>query len=340
MNSMPHSRSAVAGAPGPARVLATTLSGDADEHAQNLNYWDQTYYQISRGRFSGRLDQLWLGELQIFRERTSEALHEAGSAWPGSRIFGIPLAQQGQARVWGQTMACDALFTMGSGDEFDLVAPPGLDIVGLAFPQRAFARAAAELEGHDVEQRLQARHLLALPPATMAKMQGYCREIFHRLDEDDSGLMSPHARRVLGDALLDRLLEALAAADSTPLATFTTVVRRELVRRAREFVLSRPADPVTVVELCRTLKVSRRTLQYCFQEVLGVSPNQYLRVIRLNGMRRDLRRARTGEDSVSDVAARWGFWHLSSCAADYRKLFGELPSVTLKGGTGEVRRLR
>jgi AraC family ethanolamine operon transcriptional activator len=33
---------------------------------------------------------------------------------------------------------------------------------------------------------------------------------------------------------------------------------------------------------------------------------------------------------VQDVAAAWGFWHLSQFATDYRKLFGMRPSETLK----------
>jgi len=32
---------------------------------------------------------------------------------------------------------------------------------------------------------------------------------------------------------------------------------------------------------------------------------------------------------LSDIAARWGFWHLSHFAADYKSMFGELPSETL-----------
>jgi AraC family ethanolamine operon transcriptional activator len=37
---------------------------------------------------------------------------------------------------------------------------------------------------------------------------------------------------------------------------------------------------------------------------------------------------------VQDVAAAWGFWHLSQFATDYRKLFGTRPSDTLKAAPG------
>jgi len=43
-------------------------------------------------------------------------------------------------------------------------------------------------------------------------------------------------------------------------------------------------------------------------------------------VRRELQTHR--RDSIGDVAARWGFWHLSRFAADYTRLFGELPSAT------------
>lgn len=36
------------------------------------------------------------------------------------------------------------------------------------------------------------------------------------------------------------------------------------------------------------------------------------------------------EHGVQEVAARWGFWHLSRFASDYRTLFGESPSQTLR----------
>jgi AraC family ethanolamine operon transcriptional activator len=47
-------------------------------------------------------------------------------------------------------------------------------------------------------------------------------------------------------------------------------------------------------------------------------------------VRRELRDANPATTQVQDVAARWGFWHLSHFASDYRAMFGELPSDTLR----------
>jgi AraC family ethanolamine operon transcriptional activator len=103
--------------------------------------------------------------------------------------------------------------------------------------------------------------------------------------------------------------------------------RARIVSRARERVVASGADgSLTVEGLCRELAVSRRALQYSFQEVLGLSPLAYLRAVRLNGARRAIKQC----SSVSDAATAWGFWHFGRFAQDYRALFGELPSQTFK----------
>jgi AraC-like DNA-binding protein len=53
----------------------------------------------------------------------------------------------------------------------------------------------------------------------------------------------------------------------------------------------------------------------------------YLRWKRLMAARQTLQHGTTG---VKDVALESGFWHLSYFAGEYRKLFGELPSSTLR----------
>ena len=88
-------------------------------------------------------------------------------------------------------------------------------------------------------------------------------------------------------------------------------------------------EPRDVDALCRHLHVTRRTLQNHFHAVLGQPPADFLKAVRLNACRRALRAATPGE-TVQDLAARWGFFHMGHFSQDYKALFGELPSQTLR----------
>jgi len=71
-----------------------------------------------------------------------------------------------------------------------------------------------------------------------------------------------------------------------------------------------------------------RTLHYAFVERYGLAPARFMKARRLNGARRDLCRIVSQETKISDVANKWGFWHLGQFAKDNRLWFGELPSET------------
>ena len=101
-----------------------------------------------------------------------------------------------------------------------------------------------------------------------------------------------------------------------------------MVSEAIEFALGDPTYSPTIREICARFNINRRLLHYCFQEVLGVNPHTYLRSLRLNRASRDLRSPAIDMPGVSDIAAKWGFWHLPRFAAEYHALFGELPSKT------------
>jgi AraC family ethanolamine operon transcriptional activator len=76
--------------------------------------------------------------------------------------------------------------------------------------------------------------------------------------------------------------------------------------------------------------VSARTLEYAFRERFGVTPVRFLKLHRLNAAHNALRRA-SRDDTVSAVAIRCGFSDFGHFARDYRELFAQLPSETLRG---------
>lgn len=81
--------------------------------------------------------------------------------------------------------------------------------------------------------------------------------------------------------------------------------------------------------LSEALDVSDRWIRAAFHKEFGVSPSAFFRARNLHLAHRDLRRARRGDTSVTDVAMRRGFWHLGRFSGLYRRFFGELPSETL-----------
>ncbi|MCH8337094.1 MAG: helix-turn-helix domain-containing protein, partial [Proteobacteria bacterium] len=83
-------------------------------------------------------------------------------------------------------------------------------------------------------------------------------------------------------------------------------------------------------ELCATANVSERTVQNAFQDIMGMSPLTYLHRLRLHRARDELRKAKSGSTTVTDVALNWGFWHFGEFSRAYRNCFGEVPSTTLK----------
>ncbi|MGB5636772.1 MAG: helix-turn-helix domain-containing protein [Waterburya sp.] len=77
-------------------------------------------------------------------------------------------------------------------------------------------------------------------------------------------------------------------------------------------------------------QVSERTLRTAFNEYFGVGPIRYLQLRQLNQVHHALGAADPEAVSVSDVLFRNGVWELSRFASRYRRLFGELPSETLR----------
>ncbi|MFN3886354.1 MAG: helix-turn-helix domain-containing protein [Aquabacterium sp.] len=305
---------------------------DVDEHAHNLTAWQQHYDQLGPGRFVGRLTEWRLPHIQVFREQTSQALRQSCEVWTDSFWFGVPdpLATL-PTRINGRLHGTHDVMVRPGGERFELVTPDRHSLFGVVVQRQALMDAAAQqgcrLDWHALQQ---AEVLRARDDARQACL--------HALD----GLLplsepQPAARRdadlqAMEGAVLSLLLDLLDTSEVDTAMRHSLARRQKVVTQAHAYVLAHPDQAVTVPELCERLHVSRRTLQYCFEEVMGLSPIQYLRAIRLNGARRHLREAALQGQGVQDVAARWGFWHLSQFALDYRKLFGESPSETLNRG--------
>ncbi|OLL71072.1 Transcriptional regulator, AraC family [Pseudonocardia sp. Ae168_Ps1] len=141
----------------------------------------------------------------------------------------------------------------------------------------------------------------------------------------------PVAREQLEAFVMTQLLHAGRHRYTDALAAPADPVRSGRLGPVVEYMEQHADTPLTPQELARVGCMSVRTLHSAFQQELGESPMGHLRRIRLDRVRAELLRCDPATVRVTDVALRWGFFHQSRFAQQYRDRFGELPRDTLRG---------
>ena len=100
--------------------------------------------------------------------------------------------------------------------------------------------------------------------------------------------------------------------------------------RFEEVLAEHLSRPLQMPELCALVVVSDRTLRLCCTQFLGMSPTQYVLLLRLEAVRRGLRDANPHNANVAEIAHRFGFPELERFSETYQATFGEAPSTTLQ----------
>jgi AraC family ethanolamine operon transcriptional activator len=328
------------------RLLATC---DAGEQASTGSFseWGQDYQQLSNGRYQGVVEDLALAPLKVLRETGNRIVFEAGALVPGAFALGVAAGMNGEAYFCGREYGAGTLAVLQPGAEFEMRTADAFEIVAAVFDPVALCallRAADSEVGHgagaeayaDAEQASAAEDMAAalrsLPTVShnpgAQHLVRFLRALLETARYAPGALETWPAQVQIADEFM-----ALATACTAPHAPAATRAigqgRDRVVRRLRLYLERQHADAgnaPTVAGVCAELGVTRRTLQNCMQEVLGVSPHAYLKAVRLHGVRRGLKAS--AHPGIADIAARWGFWHPSQFALDYRRLFGERASET------------
>jgi AraC-like DNA-binding protein len=157
------------------------------------------------------------------------------------------------------------------------------------------------------------------------------RQLLATMARIDSGDLAPGcgAFDEIESALLSAVLLALPHDRSGDLAAAGPAPSPRSVRRVIDYIHANADRPVALDDLVAVSGVAGRTLFKHFQAFKGMGPMAYLRRIRMDRVREALAAAAPGE-TVTAIALRWNFHELGRFAGDYRRMFGEAPSATLR----------
>jgi AraC family transcriptional regulator, ethanolamine operon transcriptional activator len=274
------------------------------------------------------LTHLTLDNLSVqWGQAGGKALIEGASKLGGLTIF---LQTQGAPAFSGNGHRFDelSLMVVGPDDEFCLSADgssrrwcslyvPNGDLVGANGETK---NAVGSMRG-----------VFQLLPQRIGRFRSVIEQLDEAVQQAPAAFESASAQQAAKQKLVREIRTVLAG----PLETEHphgrhAVPRKQIIRRSMDFVDQHDGEYLSVEQLATASGVSERTLRNAFQHYFGVAPVQYLNRRTLHQFRKALKAADPLRATVTEIATQFGVWHFGRLARDYRFLFGELPSETLR----------
>ena len=302
------------------QLLLDQCFSDPDEFASSIE-WDFDFRQLEAGPLRARAALIGTSHTIVMRVELNRAFHQAGMPPTGMLTFGLPDVENGDFKWYGKDACGGDILNFNLDGGFDGVSKAGFAGFTISMRETLLQEVSEVLElNFDYRDQIRATEIWRNTNQITNRLR---QRLFAAYDAVPN-FSCPDAQEFFDFSAAALLLEVLSGQGISS-TRLIQPFRSRALRMTMEWMDEIGELPLTVMELCRKTGFSAPTLYRAFSEEFGVGPKRYLHVRRLAGVRRDLRSLHTTE-SISDIAARWGFWHMGKFAADYRRQFGELPS--------------
>jgi AraC family ethanolamine operon transcriptional activator len=267
--------------------------------------WDVELIQLGPRRQTGWVSLASLSSSRLMRVHAGRSIVVRGTTSASDECLLLSL-QDTAVRWLGQPISGSRLALAGRRARVDLFLPydATLCVITTDAPVRPSAR------------RVQ---LLTATSECIAALLGCIQ----------SATAAHDPPRAIDEALALQVRNALETSAPTPETSMRTQ-RAAAVACACRYIDSYLSKPLALAGLCAHCGVGVRTLEYGFRQFYDTTPISFIKSQRLTRTRFALARAGAQPTSISAIARRLGFTHMGQYAQDYRMLFGESPTMTLR----------
>jgi len=287
--------------------------------------WESDFRQLSPGRGTSAFRAAATDTAAVLRVDFCNRLHQRAVPMKGCQTFGVPFRQQAPGKVGSRVLESNSLLLIDPHHGLDAVVEPGFSAYTFSVSDIRLQQLADLHELPDPTTSAAVPGSERVPEASqLAQIKSVLETVLRQVDTPAS---LDDTRNLMDLELPGMILRAWFGARGKAVPAPRS--RNKVLRRALDYLSAFPREALTVEQLCNNSASSMSTLERAFKEHFGVSPKRYLILSRLSGVRRMLLDSRS-TPSIADAANEWGFWHMGSFAANYRRIYGELPSETLR----------
>ena len=308
------------------KVNAGNFSTDEAVLFENaIQPWDLTVDLSRSGRFQCDIQFIRMEGITVYRDRYAHDMRLQGMTPPNTLTIGIPIGGiTDESAFWGKAIDPNGIYPTFHR-EIDSRTSAGHDQFVILIDTEFSGDATLD---EIIEFFSSITPPLFLQPTNLQNISNVCHSILAHVNEP--GVI---ANSYLVSALRFSLINAIwDAVFENPTARGVVLGRREnrAISMMYEVLLANNAAPMTVSQVCSQTGINERTLERAVREKFDCTVQDLLRRRRIHEARRQLLYSRSDKSSVTQVSYSSGFHDGGRFARDYRRMFGEYPSQTLK----------
>jgi AraC family ethanolamine operon transcriptional activator len=307
--------------PGNNHLLVDMSFDDLDTLSETIRGWGLELLQLGRGAFDGHLRQWHAGDVLVTRGAFRRKLMQRGVSPPETLTIGVPAGRDLDMRWRGERVTSNHILVVPADGELDAVSSETFDVYSVSIPEPEWSNIDTETGGLMKTLVDRQGEACRCSPESMKTLR-------RRLRRSEMAALGRGAQAPLTIPVLAG--EAIRSSRSPRRDVRRSSDRRRALHAAVRFIDDQLGRSIRIGDICRATGVSERTLQYAFQAEYGLTPIQFVRVKRLGRARRELLKSKPSVGAVARIAGASGYGHGGQFAADYRDLFGERPSETLR----------
>lgn len=314
---------------GPDNYVFHHIFSDFEEFTESTRSWDLDFIQLDRGTFKAELNQIGLDGVQILHARFNRQLLQRGSSPKGMQTFAFTEIGSSPP-VWRKKQIHQDSIMFFTDKSLDVLSKAGFGVFSISIDDGILNNKMQSFGLIEPIRVYNGSDALIISQPEINRLRRQLHRIIATLNHSPDKIGNQSFSKKLKNDLSFNLFSTLASAreESSKPKSRLKIIK---FRKIDNFINENSTMQILTSDLCQIAGASERTLRRAFLERYETSPMRYVKYIKLNTIRKELKQADPLKAKIVDIANNWGFWHMGQFANDYKQLFGELPKETIAG---------
>ena len=298
-------------------ILTTQQFDDADlMQSSSINWQYHAIYKLMPTAFSGENTIIMLPRLQLSYAKRSGGIFYTVSAPKGTVSVAVVTRSEGKICFGNAKLKEGDILFFDDKEYYSLFNNDTFEASIVSIPRKGFRKLTQMLTIYRNKVIQDSNNMLTA-------------QMLHILEsfKSNPSIRNDIQQQAEMEAEIIKCIETLL---ETQCPCFPKLTKGERIAlEIRDRIYKRVTKKVTISSLSQEFNVSEQTLQNAFKSLFGITPNKFLRNLKLNHVRQALIEADPEKETILRIANRWGFTHMGHFSRYYTDLFGENPSLTL-----------